>query len=84
MSAKSASVSGGNLYVFAGNAAGSHFSRVIDVYDAGNGTYRYSFETPEAGAMALVQDGSLYMVKDTSVCRWSLGSASAALQVARN
>ena len=83
VSANGASVSGGKLYVFAGNAAGNHFSHVVDVYDAGNGAYRYSFETPEAGAMALVRDDSLYMVKDTSVCQWSLRPTGETLRAAR-
>ena len=83
VSAKSAWISGGNLYLLSGNAAGSRFSRMVDVYDTVNGTYRYSFEAPEAGASILVQRDSLYVVQDTGLCKWTLGP-SAALQVANN
>jgi len=77
VSAKSASISGGNLYLLSGNAAGSRFGRVVDVYNTANGAYRYSFETPEAGAMALVRGDSLYVVQDTGFCRWKLGPSPA-------
>lgn len=82
VSAKGAWVNGNDLYLLAGNTLGSRLSRVVDVYDAGTGTYRYSFETPEPGTMALVQGNLLYVVKNTSVCQWSLRPAGT-LQAAR-
>jgi len=85
VSAKSASLSGDSLYVLSGNDAGSRMSRMVDVYNAGDGSYRYSFNAPEPGTMALMQgDGdSLYMVKDTSVCRWTLRPAGETERAAR-
>jgi hypothetical protein len=80
VSAKSASVSEGNLYILSGNAAGSRFSRLIDVYDSGSGAYRYSFEAPEGGAKVLVRGSSLYTVNNASVCRWSLRPAGGDLR----
>jgi hypothetical protein len=56
---------------------------MVDVYNAGDGSYRYSFEAPEPGTMALVQGDSLYMVKDTSVCRWTLRPAGETERAAR-
>lgn len=83
VNAKSAWLDRGNLYLLSSNDAGTRFSKVIDVYDAATGTYRHSLQAPEPSSGVVVRGGSLFTVKDTSVCAWTFRPAAQTARTAR-
>jgi hypothetical protein len=53
----SGSAVGTDLWVLSATGDGTSGERVLDVYDAGTGTYRYSVEPPEKDARYVVLTG---------------------------